>query len=236
LGWLEAVPVTIPASMVRESRQVNHDPITKSEGTPMLEYVSMAETLEIGREPRRHSPWLRRAAYAVSLAVVVALVLGSLQRSADRRHERASFDRLLTLSAAAQAAVERAVSQERDTAQYAEPLLNSSLTPAATRSTLYVTVSASAQRAQSDIDAQLQQLQANPTGRSGRLRAAKDATIAYLSAWSALFASADGTGSQAAGTEDPDAARLAAQTALEKAAPDQVRAAKASTVFGTTSG
>jgi len=227
--------------MVRGKRQVNHDPVTKSEGAPMLEHVSMADTLEIGREPRRISPWLRRSVYALALAVVVALVLGSIQRSAHRRDERASFDRMLTLSAAAQAAVERAVSQERDTAQYAEPLLNSSLTSAGVRDNLYVTVSASAKQAQSDIDAELQQLQADRTGRSGRLRAAKEATIAYLSAWSALFASAAGTSSGAAGSSDgpandPDTARLAAQTALEKAAPDQVRAAKAGTVFGTTSG
>jgi hypothetical protein len=196
----------------------------------------MADTLEIGREPRRQSPWLRFAVYALSLAVAAALVLVSVQRSADRRHERASFDRMLTLSAAAQAAVERAVSQERDTAQYAEPLLNSSLTSSAARDNLYVTVSASAKQAQTDIDTEVQQLEADPTGRSGRLHATKAATIAYLSAWSTLFASADGTGSPAAGTEDPDAARLAAQTALEKAAPDKVRAAKAGTVFGTTSG
>ncbi|HTC70608.1 MAG TPA: hypothetical protein VK662_13650 [Acidothermaceae bacterium] len=201
----------------------------------------MADTLEIGREPRRPSRWLRPAVYVVALAVVVALVLVSIQRSANRRHERASFDRMLTLSAAAQAAVERAVSQERDVAQYAEPLLNSSLTSAGVRDNLYVTVSASAKQSQSDIDSQLQQLKADPTGRSGRLRAAKDATIAYLSDWSALFASAAGSSSGASGSNvnpanDPDTARLAAQTALEKAAPDQVRAAKASAVFGTTSG
>jgi hypothetical protein len=222
--------------MVRRERQVNHDPITKSKGPPMLEHVSMADTLEIGREPRRQSPWLRFAVYALSFAVVAALVLVSIERSAHRRDERSSFDRMLTLSAAAQAAVERAVSQERDAAQYAEPLLNSSLTSAAVRDNLYVTVSASAKQAQSDIDTELQQLRADPTGRSGRLRAAKDATIAYLADWSALFASAAGTGSQAAVSQDPDTARLAAQTALEKAAPDQVRATKASTVFGTTSG
>jgi hypothetical protein len=202
----------------------------------MLEHVSMADTLEIGREPRRPTPWLRPAAYAISVAMVVVLVLVSIQRSAHRREERSSFDRMLTLSAAAQSAVERAVSQERDAAQYAEPLLNSSLTSAAVRDNLYVTVSASAKQAQNDIDTELQQLQADRTGRSGRLRSAKDATIAYLSDWSAIFASAAGAGSQAVSSQDPDAARLAAQTALEKAAPDQVRAAKASAVFGTTIG
>jgi hypothetical protein len=222
--------------MVRGKRQVNHDPITKSKGAPMLEHVSMADTLEIGREPRHPSRWLRFAVYAVGLAVVASLALVSIQRSAHRREERSSFDRMLTLSAGAQAAVERAVSQERDAAQYAEPLLNSSLTTAAARDNLYVTVSASAKQAQNDIDTELQQLQGDRTGRSGRLRPAKDATIAYLSDWSAIFASAAGTSSQAAVSQDPDAARLAAQTALEKAAPDQVRAAKASAVFGAASG
>jgi len=143
---------------------------------------------------------------------------------------------MLTLAASAQAAVERAVSEERDTAQSAEPLLNSSLTASATREQLYVTVSASARRAQADVDAQLQQLQADPTGRSGRLRAARDATLAYLSDWSDLFARAAGASGQYAGPqEDLNSVRLAAQTALEKAAPDQARATKASTVFGTVS-
>jgi len=200
----------------------------------MLGLVSTtADTLENGGEPR---PWLRRAVYALALVVVVALVLVSFQRSAQRRHERASFDRMLTLSVAAQAAVERAVSQERDTAQYAEPLLNSSQTASAVREQLYVAVSASARQAQSDIDAQLQRLQADPTGRSGRLRAARDATLTYLSDWSDLFARAAGASGQYAGPqEDLDAVRLAAQVALEKAAPDRVRAAKASAVFGSTS-
>jgi hypothetical protein len=199
----------------------------------MLEPVSVADTLENGGDPR---PVLRWAAYALCLVVVAAVVLVSLHRSADRRDARASFDRMLTLAAGAQAAVERGVSQERDTAQNAEPLLNSSHTASATREQLYVTVSASARLAQGDVDAQLQLLQADPTGRSGRLRAARDATLTYLSDWSDLFARAAGASGQYAGPqEDLDAVRLAAQTALVKAAPDHARAAKASTVFGTIS-
>jgi hypothetical protein len=200
----------------------------------MLGLVSSVDTLENGGQPH---PGLRRSVYALSLVVVVALVLVALHRSAVRREERASFDRMLTLSSAAQAAVERAVSEERDTAQYAEPLLNSSQTASAEREQLYVTVSASARHAQSDIDAELQRLHADPTGQSGRLRVARDATITYLSDWSDLFARAAGASGQYAGPqEDLDAARLAAQAALEKAAPDRERTAKASAVFGTTTG
>lgn len=199
----------------------------------MLGAVSTADTLENGGDPR---PLLRWTAYGLTLAVVLAVVFVSIHRAADRREARASYDRMLTLAAGAQAAVERAVSEERDTAQSAEPLLNSSLTASATRQQLYVTVSASARRAQAEIDAQRQQLQADPTGRSGRLHVARDATLTYLSDWSDLFARAAGASGQYAGPqEDLNAARLSAQTALEKAAPDRVRAAKASSVFGTIS-
>ena len=199
----------------------------------MLGRVSTADTLENGGEPR---PLLRWLAYGVVLAVVVVVVFVSIHRAADRRQARASFDHMLTLAAGAQSAVERAVSEERDTAQSAEPQLNSSLTASATRQELYVTVSASARRAQAEIDTQRQQLQADPTGRSGRLRVARDATLTYLSDWSDLFARAAGASGQYAGPqEDLDSVRLAAQTALEKAAPDRARALKASTVFGVIS-
>lgn len=199
----------------------------------MLGRVSPADTLENGGEPR---PVLRWAAVGLVLVVVVAVALVSIHRAADRRAARASFDRMLTLAAGAQAAVERAVSEERDTAQSAEPLLNSSLTASATRQQLYITVSASARRAQAEVDTQLQQLQTDPAGRSGRLRDARDATLAYLSDWSDLFARAAGASGQYAGPQqDLNAARLAAQTALENAAPDHPRAVKASTVFGTIS-
>ncbi len=199
----------------------------------MLGRVSNADTLENGGEPR---PFLRWVAYGVALAVVLAVVFVSIHRAADRREARVSFDRMLTLAAGAQAAVERAVSEERDTAQSAEPLLNSSLTASATRQELYVTVSASARRAQAEVDTQRQQLQADPTGRTGRLRLARDATLTYLSDWSDLFARAAGASGQYAGPqEDLDSVRLAAQTALEKAAPDRARELKASTVFGVVS-
>jgi hypothetical protein len=199
----------------------------------MLGVVSAADTLENGGEPR---PFLRWTAAALGLAIVVAVVVVSVHRSADRRAARASFDHMLTLAAGAQAAVERAVSQERDTAQNAEPLLNSSHTASATRLQIYITVSASARRAQSDVDAQVQQIQNDRTGRTGRLRAARDATLTYLSDWSDLFARAAGASGQYAGPqEDLNAARLAAQTALENAAPDHARAVKAGTVFGSIS-
>lgn len=196
----------------------------------MLGVVSSADTLENGAEPH---PGLRRMAYAGCLLLVVAIVLVSVHRAADRRDARASFDRMLTLAAGAQAAIERGVSQERDTAQNAEPLLNSSHTASATREQLYVTVSASARQAEADVDAELQKLQADRTGRSGRLRVARVATLTYLSDWSDLFARAAGASGQYAGPqEDLDAVRLAAQTALVKAAPDRARATKAGVVFG----
>lgn len=200
----------------------------------MLSLMGFPDTLEHGGEPH---PILRRAAYAVGVLVVVAFVAVSIVRSSEQRRARASFDRLLTLSAAGQASVEQAQSQARDTAQYAEPLLNSSITSAAVRNRLYVEVSASARQAQSDIDAQLQRLEADPTGRSGRLRPARDATLAYLSSWSALFARAAGaSNSPVDSQEDLDARQFAARAALENAAPDPARAAKARTVFGTSAG
>jgi hypothetical protein len=239
--------------MVCDEPQVNHGAVTKSAGRPpeapfgrdraptcrqligerMLGAVSSADTLENGGEPH---PGLRWVAYAGCLLLVGAIAFVSVHRAADRREARASFDRMLTLAAGAQAAVERGVSQERDTAQNAEPLLNSSHTASEARQQLYITVSTSARQAQADVDAQLQQLQADRTGRTGRLRVARDATLAYLSDWSDLFARAAGASGQYAGPqEDLNAARLAAQTALEKAAPDHARALKASTVFGTIS-
>lgn len=197
--------------------------------------MSFADTLEHGGEPHPALPALRLAAYTLGVIVVVVFVAVSVSRSIDRREQRASFDRMLSLSVGAQAAVEQAVSQERDTAQYAEPLLNSSLTTQAVRERLYVAVSASALQAQRDIDAQLQRIQGDPTGRSGRLRTARDATLAYLAGWSALFASAaSSSGAPADSQADLDAQQVAARTALEKAAPDPVRAAKARVVFGTT--
>ncbi len=183
----------------------------------------------------RLSRLLRRAAYALGVILVVVFVAVSVLRSMDRREQRASFDRMLSLSAGAQAAVEQAISQERDTAQVAEPLLNSSLTTQAVRERLYVAVSASALQAQRDIDAEVQRIQADPTGRSGRLRAARDATLAYLASWSALFASAAGSNNAPADSQaDLDAQQLAARLPSWRAAPDPVRVAKARVVFGTS--
>ncbi|HEY0871443.1 MAG TPA: hypothetical protein VGD55_13665 [Acidothermaceae bacterium] len=197
--------------------------------------MSVADTLEQGGEPHPALPAVRRAAYTLGVIGVVVFVTVQVLHSIDRREQRASFDRMLSLSAGAQAAVEQAVSQERDTAQYAEPLLNSSLTTQAVREHLYVAVSASALQAQRDIDAQVQRIQADSTGRSGRLRSARDAMLAYLASWSALFASAAGSSNAPADSQtDLDAQQVAARTALEKAAPDPVRAAKARVVFGTT--
>jgi len=196
--------------------------------------MSFADTLEQGGEPHPALPALRRAAYALGVILVVVFVAFSVVRSMDRREQRASFDRMLSLSAGAQAAVEQAISQERDTAQVAEPLLNSSLTTQAVRERLYVAVSASALQAQRDIDVEVQRIQADPTGRSGRLRAARDATLAYLASWSSLFASAAGSNTPADSQADLDAQQHAARTALEAAAPDPVRAAKARVVFGTS--
>jgi hypothetical protein len=71
----------------------------------ILEVMSFPDTLENGADPR---PALRRTAAALGLVVVVALVVVSIHRSAEQRRERASFDRLLTLSAAGEASVERA--------------------------------------------------------------------------------------------------------------------------------
>jgi hypothetical protein len=119
-------------------------------------------------------------------------------------------------------------------AQYAEPLLNSSLTPKAARDNLYVLVSASARQGQTDIDTQLQRLAMDPASRSGRLRTARDAILAYLSNWSALFARAAGASDASAGSQnDLVALQRAARAALEKAAPDSKRAARAGTVLGT---
>jgi hypothetical protein len=199
----------------------------------ILELVSISDTLENGADPR---PAVRRTAAALGLVVIVAVVAVSIYRSAEQRRERVSFDRLLTLSAAGEASVERAQSEARDVAQYAEPLLTSSLTPKAARDTLYVTLSASARQGHTDIDAQLRLLTMDPTGRSGRLRTAREATIAYLSDWSALFARAGGAADAPAGSQnDLIALHRAARAALEKAAPDAKRAARASTVLGTIS-
>jgi hypothetical protein len=193
--------------------------------------VTVADTLENGGEP---NPVVRRLVAALVVVVLAAAVVVTVYRSSERRHERADFDRLLVLAAAGQASVERAQSQARDIAQYAEPFLNSPTTPPAVRESLFVTVSTSASQGRTDIEAQRQLIAAAATGHSGRLRAAKNAMLSYLSSWSSLYASAAGT----AGSQAPDdiaAQQAAARLALVKAAPDHERALKANSVLGPSS-
>jgi hypothetical protein len=194
-----------------------------------------ADSLEFGTEPRRS----RRRALAAAAVVVVAAsltvsVIVPAHRAAEQRRARTSYDRLLTLSAAGEASVERAVSQERDVAQYAEPLLNSSLTGPQTRQTLYALLDTTAREARSDIDTQLQVMTTDPVIRAARLKAARQATLAYFAGWSSVFASAAGASGAADGSNDNVLAQQdAARTALEAAAPDRARAAQAGLILGT---
>jgi type II secretory pathway pseudopilin PulG len=192
--------------------------------------VSLTDTLENGSEPNPRVRWLVGALVVVVLAAAVVV---TLYRSAQRRQERADFDRLLVLAAAGQASVERAQSQARDVAQYAEPFLNSPTTPNAVRESLYVTVSTSARQGQTDIESQRQRVAAAATGNSGRLRTAKNAMLAYLSSWSSVYASASGA-TQSQAPDDIAQELRAARLALVKAAPDRKRVLKANAVLGTT--
>ena len=75
-------------------------------------------------------------------------------------------------------------------------------------------------------------LSTDPTTKgSRRLRAARQATISYLGAWSAMFGPAGGVET----TDEVDARREAALMALQAAAPDPTLAAQADTVLGGTS-
>jgi hypothetical protein len=194
----------------------------------------LPDTLENGAEPR---PGLRWLAAGLVVVLVLAAVVVSMHRAGEKRHERASFDRLLALAVAGEASVESAVSRVRDVAQYAEPLLNSSLTPAAERQTLYAAVSASARQAQIVIDTALHRLTAAPVGQSKRLRSAQAATVVYLSSWAAVFARAAGA-EDASGSPPIDLVgqRQDASTALQKAAPDRQRASNAATALGASAG
>jgi hypothetical protein len=195
--------------------------------------VADSDTIEYGREPRTA---LRYVALAVAAAAVLAS-LGSMvvshHRAAEQRQARVSYDRLLTLAAAGQASVERAISQTRDVTQYAEPLLNSSLTAPAERDTLFRQVTTAQAKSRSDIDVERELLASTPA--SGRLRPARDATLAYLSGWSAMFAPA-GAGGSATSQDDLVARQRAALAALQRAAPDPARAAEADTVLGDVDG
>lgn len=193
--------------------------------------MDFPDTLENGAEPR---PVLRWLAAGLVVVLVLAAVIVSMHRASDKRHERASFDQLLALAVAGEASVESAVSRVRDVAQYAEPLLNSSLTPVAERQTLYASVSASARQAEIVIDTALHKLAAESVGHFKRLRSAQAATVTYLSSWAAVFASAAGA-EDASGSPPIDLAaqRADATTALEKAAPDRHRASTAATALGS---
>lgn len=190
------------------------------------------DALEHGDERK---PWLGRALAVVAIVVVTASVTVSIvvpyEKSVERRHNEASYDQLLSLSAAGEAAVERAVSHTRDVVQYAEPLLNSSMTAPAVRTTLFAQISTAAQESSAWIDEERDRLAADSATKSGRLKVARAATLAYLSDWSALFAQAGGGGGSLP-SDELSTERVAAQTALVAAAPDPVRAAKAGNVLG----
>jgi hypothetical protein len=195
------------------------------------------EALEYGGEPRRLP---KRTLTALALVVggisLVVTVVVPHERAVQQRHELASYDQLLTLSAAGEASVERAVSQTRDVVQYAEPLLNSPQTTPATRTTLYNLMITTARQGQTGIDLERQRLQSKSLSHGGSLRTAQEATIAYLTGWSAVFADAGGDGAVLpASSDDLTARRVAARTALEAAAPDPTRAAQAGIVLGTDS-
>jgi hypothetical protein len=201
--------------------------------TPLGVAASAPETIERDSEdhPVRKWAFMGLALVVVAASVFVSVVVPK-QRADQLRRERASYDQLLVLSANAEASIERAVSKTRDVAQYAEPLLNSSLTSPATRATLYQQVRAAAAASRADIEAERQSLAAAPTPR--RLRVARAATLEYLQQWSLLFArAANGSYPAAGSTDDLQAQHQAALDALQQAAPDPERAALASTVFGT---
>jgi type II secretory pathway pseudopilin PulG len=196
----------------------------------MLVSVTLVDTLENGAEP---NPVARRLVVAVVAVVVVALAIGTLYRSAERRHERAAFDRLLSLAADAQASVQQAQSHATDVARYVDPFVNSPTTPRGVRQAFDVAVSTTARQGQTDIDAQRQRIAADTTARSGRLRTAKNAMLAYLSSWSAFYAKAAGAG-QSPSPDALSAQQRAARTALVNAAPDDERAVKAAAVLGAS--
>ena len=190
------------------------------------------DALEYGDERR---PWLGRALAVVAIVAVTASVTVSIvvpyEKSVERRHNQQSYDQLLSLSAAGEAAVERAESHTRDVVQFAEPLLNSSMTAPAVRTQLFEQINTAAKESSSWIDEERDRLAADSATRSGRLKVARAATLAYLSDWSALFAQAGGGGGSLP-TDELSTERVTAQMALVAAAPDPQRAAEAGTVLG----
>lgn len=198
----------------------------------MTQSRELPDTIENGADPR---PGLRRLVAVLTVLVLVGFIGVSTHRTGEQRRERASFDQLLALATAGETSVESAQSQAHDVAQYAEPLLNSSLTPTAVRNTLYAAVTASARQGEIVIDTALNRLIADPVGKSGRLRAARAATITYLSSWAAVFARAAGAETTSGSPSiDLVAQQSAASVALQKAAPDRQRASNAATALGAT--
>ena len=182
-----------------------------------------------------HEPAPRRRLAVVGLAAlgaagVVPVVVHHHQQDV-LRHDRAAYQQLLSLSADGEAAVEEGVSQTRDVSQYAEPLLNSQLTSATTRTTLYQQVKSAQDASRAAIDAQRQRLAADKATSSHRLKAARTATLAYLDGWSAMFSPPAGSGF-AESTGDLAARHRAALLALQAAAPDQTLAAEAGDALG----
>ena len=185
----------------------------------------------LGHEPAPRRRGLAIVGVAVLVAAGVIPVVVHHHQQDVLRHDRAAYQQLLSLSADGEAAVEEAVSQTRDVSQYAEPLLNSPLTSATTRATLYRQVRAAQDASRTAIDAQRQRLADDKATGSHRLKAARTATLAYLDGWSAMFAPPTSDGF-AQSTDYLAARHSAALTALQAAAPDSTLAAEASSVLG----
>lgn len=192
------------------------------------------DAIEYGKEPhpRRRAALIAAGAVAVVVSLLLTMALPAY-RTAQLHHRQAAYAQLLTLSAAGESSVERAVSQTRDVSQYAEPLLNSSMTSLATREELYSQVRTAARGGRMDIDAVSSQLAAFRV--SGRLKTARDATLAYLNDWAAVFAQASGDTTVSAESDaDLHIVQTRARVALAAAAPDDELAAQARGVLGST--
>lgn len=174
----------------------------------------------------------RWVALSVAVLVMLSVVGVSLNRSAQREHQRLAYDKLIALSTAGQQAVDSAVSQTRDVVQYAEPLLNTAQTSPATRTELLQQVSLAAQKSQDVIEAQRARLAA--ADAPGKLRAARDAAEKYLADWASVFSSAGGDGQPLDNVQsDLAQEQNAARAALRAAAPDKSRADEADSALGT---
>jgi hypothetical protein len=223
----------LQAMSLRRPDHGDDEPLRPLEITAPIDITPGPDALEHGNDPRPVRRWaLRTVALGVIVASVVVAVVIPHQRDVQQRRDRASYDRLLSLSAAGEASVEQAVSHTRDVVQYAEPLLNSPLTAPAVRSDLFRQIDIAARQSQAGIEAERQRLADDGvTSRARRLRVARAATLTYLAGWSALFAQAAGGATQPGG--DSNAERLAARAALVNAAPDPERAALAARLLGS---